>query len=126
MIKWAGRIIAFLGVFHLLTTSFFSFRYADAWFAGELWFPDGGLAELGPAGGAFWLTPGSFGVPLALVGLLVMWLDRQGIAPPAFLAWTLGAWVTFSAVIMEPAPWVLVWVPVAMLLKGRPERVPAG
>ncbi|MFJ8650110.1 hypothetical protein ACIRNI_28865 [Streptomyces sp. NPDC093546] len=125
MIKWAGRIFVFLGLGHTLGALVLTLpRYADAWFTAELWPLKEGIVEMGPAMGAFWLTTGSFGIPLIVVGLLVLWLDRRGIVPPPFVAWTLGVWSLLGAVMVEPAPWVLAWVAVGLLVAGarRSER----
>ncbi|MEU7278568.1 DUF6463 family protein [Streptomyces sp. NPDC045431] len=119
MIKWAGRVFVFLGVVHMLATLVLTFpRYAGAWFTGQLWPMWENPVDTAPAMGAFWLTTGSFAVPLLVVGLLVLWLDRRGIVPPPFVAWTLGVWSVFGAVMVEPAPWVLVWVAVGLLVAG--------
>ena len=73
---------------------------------------------MSPAGAALWLTVDSFAVPLILVGLTVLWLDRRGITPPAFIAWTVGIWAVVEAVIFGPSPsWVLP-VAAALLLVG--------
>ncbi|MEV6394608.1 DUF6463 family protein [Streptomyces sp. NPDC051907] len=119
MIKWAGRIIVFLGVGHtFLALLLTSPHYADEWFSGKLWDPQEGVVEMSSATAAFWLTTGSFGVPLVVIGLTVLWLDRRGIVPPLFIAWTLGAWSVVAAAILEPAPWMLAWVAVGLLLGG--------
>lgn len=119
MITWAGRIIVFLGAGHLLLgLALTAHRYADAWFGLRLWSSEEGVVEMSPTMGAFWMTTGSFGLPLILVGLIVLWLDRRGIVPPAFIAWTLGGWSLVSAVILEPAPWFLAWIAVGLLLAG--------
>ncbi|MGY5223178.1 hypothetical protein [Nocardia asiatica] len=73
---------------------------------------------MSPAMASFWLTTGSFGVPLVLVGVLVLWLDRRGIVPPPFVAWTLGIWSALAGVILEPAPWALAWIAVGLLAVG--------
>ena len=97
MIRWAGRLIVLVGAGHLLVALVLYARpHVGAWFRGELWGED--LAAMSPAGAALWLTVDSFAVPLILVGLTVLWLDRQGIAPPAFLAWTVGIWAVVEAV----------------------------
>jgi hypothetical protein len=119
MIKWAGRIIVFLGVGHLLAGLVLtSPHYADSWFSARLWRPSEGIVEMSPTMAAFWLTTGSFGLPLIVVGMIVLWLDRRGIVPPPFIAWTLGIWSVVAAVIFAPAPWVLVWLAGGLLLAG--------
>jgi hypothetical protein len=65
---------------------------------------------------AFWLTTGSFAAPLIMFGAMVLWLERQGLAPPRFMAWILVGWSAVAAVILEPAPWVLLTVAGGLLL----------
>ena len=90
MIKWAGRLIVLYGAAHTLAalTAEGAASHAGAWFSGELWGDD--LANMSPAMSAYWLTVNSFGLSLIVVGLTVLWLDRRGITPPTFIAWTLG------------------------------------
>jgi hypothetical protein len=57
---------------------------------------------MSPAMSAYWLTVNSFAPPLILVGLTVLWLDRRGITPPPFLAWSMGAWVVVGTVVAGP------------------------
>ncbi|THV41184.1 hypothetical protein [Glycomyces buryatensis] len=119
MIKWAGRIIVFLGLAHMLISLSMTLpTYADSWLGGDLWMPEGGLIGAEPTVAAFWFSIGSFGMPLIVVGATVLWMDRRGIVPPVFIAWTLGGWSLVSAALMEPAPWPLVWIAVGLLLAG--------
>ncbi|MFD1936438.1 MULTISPECIES: DUF6463 family protein [Nonomuraea] len=118
LVVLGGRITAFLGAFHLVVTIALNVSHLPAWFSGGLWFPANGLSELPPAVGAFWLTIGSFGLPLLTLGLLVAWLGNRGVVPPAFVAWALGGWCTIGAVAFEPSPFILVWVPAVMLLRA--------
>ncbi|MEU9482462.1 hypothetical protein AB0D83_02120 [Streptomyces decoyicus] len=91
-------------------------RHAGTWFSGGLWSED--FAAMSPAGSAYWLSLASFGIPLILVGLTVLWLDRRGIAPPAFIAWTLGTWTVVDAVVLPFTPWPLFALACALLLIG--------
>jgi hypothetical protein len=118
MIKWAGRLIVFFGAAHTIGALTFdrAARYAGAWFSGELWHDD--LAAMSPMNSALWLTLGSFGVPLIVVGLTVLWLDRRGITPPPFIAWILGIWAVVDAVILVYTPWPLFLVAVILLAVG--------
>ena len=119
MIKWAGRLLIVFGTGHLLGGLALTLpRHAGTWFSGGLWSLDEGVIDMSPAMAAFWLTTGSFGPPLILVGMIVLWLDRRGVVPPPFLAWTLGIWSVVVGVILEPAPWVFAWVAVGLLLAG--------
>ncbi|MFI0355948.1 DUF6463 family protein [Actinomadura sp. 9N407] len=118
MIKWAGWILAFSGAAHTIAalTVEKAARHAGTWFSGGLWHED--LAELGPAGSAYFFSVDSFGPPLMLVGLIVLWLDRRGITPPAFIAWILGIWTVVDAVVLPFAPWPLGVLAVVLLLVG--------
>jgi hypothetical protein len=117
-IKWAGRLIVFYGAAHTLgaLTVLGAARHAGAWFSGELWGDD--LADMSPANSALWLSVDSFGVPLIVVGLMVLWLDRRGITPPPFVAWTLGVWTVIDAAILLLTPWPILLVANALLLVG--------
>lgn len=128
MIKWAGWIFTVLGAGHLLLGfALLAPHHADAWLGGALWLPEGTLAEMGPAAGGFWMTTGSFGLPLLVLGQTVLRLHRRGVAPPAFIGWAIGAWSLAAALLFEPAPWIVVTAGAALLVAGtrRRARVPA-
>ncbi len=118
MIKWAGWLMALYGAAHTLgaLTVEGAARHAGAWFSGDLWGED--LANMSPAGSAYWLSLASFGVPLILIGLIVLWLDRRGITPPPFIAWTLGGLTVVDAVIFLPSPWPILLLANILLLVG--------
>lgn len=117
MIRWAGRIIVLVGAGHLLVAlALYARPHLGAWFSGALWGED--LAAMSGAGAALWLTVDSFAVPLILVGLTVLWLDRRGLTPPSFIGWTVGVWAVLEAVIFGPSPSWLLPVAAALLLVG--------
>ncbi|MFI0976000.1 DUF6463 family protein [Streptomyces sp. NPDC021093] len=118
MIKWAGWIITLFGTAHTIgaLTVEKAARHAGTWFSGGLWHED--LADMSPAGSAYWLSLESFGPPLILLGLTVLWLDRRGITPPAFIAWSLWVWTVVDAVVLPLTPWPLVVLACALLLIG--------
>jgi hypothetical protein len=118
MVKWAGRLIVLYGAAHALgaLTAEGAARHAGAWVSGELWGED--LADMSPAMSAYWLTVNSFSVPLIVVGLTVLWLDRRGITPPPFIAWTLGIWTVIDAVILLLTPWPILLLANILLLIG--------
>ena len=118
MIKWAGRLIVLYGAAHTLgaLTVEGAARHAGAWFSGELWGDD--LANMSPANSALWLSVDSFGVPLVVVGLMVLWLYRRGITPPPFIAWTLGIWTVVDAVVLLLTPWPILLLANVLLLVG--------
>ncbi|WP_084964864.1 DUF6463 family protein [Thermoactinospora rubra] len=118
MIKWAGWIMVLYGAAHTLgaLTVEGAARHAGAWFSGQLWGED--LAAMSPANSAYWLSLASFGPPLILIGLMVVWLNRRGIAPPPFIAWTLGILTVVDAVIMVLTPWPILLLANVLLLAG--------
>jgi Family of unknown function (DUF6463) len=102
MIKGAGWLIVVYGTAHTIgaLTVEGAARHAGAWFGGELWGAD--LATMSPAMSAYWLSLNSFGPPLVLIGLTVLWLARRRITPPRFLAWALAVWVLVGVVVIGP------------------------
>ena len=118
MIKWAGRLIVLYGAAHTLgaLTVEGAARHAGSWFSGELWGDD--LSDMSPANSALWLSVDSFGVPLIVVGMTVLWLDRRGITPPPFIAWTLGIWTVVDAAILMLTPWPVLLLANVLLLVG--------
>jgi hypothetical protein len=117
MIRWAGRLIVLVGAGHfLIALALYARPHFGAWFSGALWGED--LAAMSDAGAALWLTIDSFSVPLILVGLTVLWLDRRGLTPPSFIGWTVGAWAVLEAVIFGPSPSWLLPIAAGLLLAG--------
>ncbi|MFD0353354.1 DUF6463 family protein [Streptomyces sp. NPDC127110] len=117
---WAGRSTVAIGLLHL---AFFVgptwSRWAD-WLGGGLHGPS---AIEDPANAEslklFWAMPGSFAVPLVLLGLLVIRMTRTGQEVPGYLGWTLGAWVLVCGWILAPSGFPLGLVPVGLLLLAR-------
>lgn len=90
--------------------------HADDWFSGALWGED--LANMSDASSALWLSLSSFGPPLFILGLVVLWMDRRSITPPAFVAWTLVALTLVDAVINLLTPWPILLIANVLLLVG--------
>jgi hypothetical protein len=120
MFKWAGWLIVLYGAAHTLgaLTVEGAARHAGTWFSGELWGAD--LATMSPAMSAYWLSVNSFGPPLVLIGLTVLWLDRREITPPLFVAWSLVGWVVVGIVVAGPGVGqdVLLLAAAGLLLVG--------
>ncbi|GAA1566183.1 hypothetical protein GCM10009678_56350 [Actinomadura kijaniata] len=118
MIKWSGWIITLCGIAHTVgaLTVEKAARHAGTWFSGGLWEEE--LSEMSPAGSAYFLSLDSFGVPLTLVGLIVLWLERRGITPPMFIAWILAVWTLVDAVVLPFTPWPLFVIAIVLLVLG--------
>ena len=120
MIKWAGRLIILYGTAHTVgaLTALGAARHADAWFSLELWAED--LSDMSPALSAYWLSVNSFGPPLILIGVTVLWLNRRDISPPAFIAWSLGTWTVIDTILAGPGigQWLILLVACGLLLVG--------
>jgi Family of unknown function (DUF6463) len=56
-------------------------------------------AEELPIAEAFWFSPGSFGVPLLLLGCLVTWLARRGQRVPGWLGGGVVAWAVLIGLL---------------------------
>ncbi|MBB3039978.1 DUF6463 family protein [Hoyosella altamirensis] len=91
-------------------------RHVPAWFSGELWGED--FSNMSPAGSALWLTLASFAPPLFILGLLLLWLHRRRITPPAFVAWMLGGLTMIDGVINPFTPWPILLLASVLLLIG--------
>ena len=118
MIKWAGWLMVLYGIAHtvLALTVEGAARHAGAWFGGELWSAD--FANMSAANSAYWLTLASFGPPLVVIGLIVLWLDRRGITPPPFIGWTLGVLTLVDALVLLLTPWPVLLLANVLLLVG--------
>lgn len=120
MIKWAGALIVFFGTAHTLGALIVegAARHAGAWFTQALWGED--LATMSPAMSAYWLSVNSFGPPFILIGLTVLWLDRRGIMPPSFIAWSLGIWAVVDLLLSGPGvgQGLIIMVACGLLLAG--------
>ncbi|GAA4636248.1 hypothetical protein GCM10023196_085230 [Actinoallomurus vinaceus] len=119
MTVWAGRILMFLATAHLVTTTALSHAHLSAFLQGDLWLPEHGLSDLSPELGAYWLTVGSFGLPLLLLGAVVVSTGRAGRTLPPYLGWGLVAWTLAGSLLLEPTPMILVLIPAGMLIAAR-------
>ena len=118
MTTWAGWLITLFGTAHTLLSLTLekAATHAGTWFSGGLWGED--FTAMSPEHSAYWLSVASFGVPLVIVGLTVLWLDRHGITPPSFIAWILLLWTVVGAVVLVATPWPILLVACVLLLTG--------
>ncbi|MEV0297639.1 DUF6463 family protein [Nocardia sp. NPDC050710] len=120
MIKWAGWLITLCGVGHTLGALVQTIpHYAEDWFSLALWEKQNtDPIAMTHTTAAFWYTAFSFGPPLIVVGLMVLWLSRRGIAPPPFIAWSVACWTVITAVLSGPSPLLLLLIAAVLLLVG--------
>lgn len=72
---------------------------------------------------AFWVGPGSFGVPVLVIGAFVLWAARRGERVPAPFGWALAAWGSGLVVLLPRSPaWALAVVGVLLVLAARTRR----
>lgn len=118
MITLAGRLLVLYGVAHTLSalTLERAAVHAGSWFSGGLWGDD--LANMSVDNSAYWLSVNSFGPPLTVIGLIVVWLDRRQITPPMFVAWMVGSWTAVDAVVSGLTPWPIPALATVLLVLG--------
>jgi hypothetical protein len=75
---------------------------------------------------AYWLSVNSFGPSLILIGLTVLWMERRGITPPAFIGWSLGIWTVLDFLVSGPGlgQGLILLVASALLLAGARRATP--
>ncbi|MFD7260522.1 DUF6463 family protein [Streptomyces sp. NPDC059874] len=120
---WAGRSTVVIGVVHIAVFLVQTWSSWGDWLTGRL---HGPTAIEDPANldslRLFWALPGSFAVPLVLLGLLFIRMARTGQEVPRYLGWTLAAWVILCGWILEPSGFLLGLVPTALLLLAHRAR----
>ncbi|WP_309104703.1 DUF6463 family protein [Microbacterium sp.] len=116
MAKWAGWIITLAGAGHTVGSLIETVpAHLGTWFDGQLW-SETTYTALSEAGVAFWYSAFSFGPPLLLVGVTVLWLDRRGITPPEFIGWAIAAWVVLTFAATGPSPLLLLLIAATLLI----------
>ncbi|ALC25130.1 DUF6463 family protein [Streptomyces pristinaespiralis] len=103
-----------LGTGHLSLLALFTWRDVTGWTDSGPWaavplsLTDGGAdrtVETLRNQVTFWAGPGSFAVPLILLGCLVWHLAGRGVAVPAGIGWGLAAWCLVGGVLLVPSPY---------------------
>lgn len=112
MLRWASGIMTVLGAGHLSLLAIFSWTDIAGWADRGVW----AAVPLDPTGAeatapslqnavAFWAGPGSFAVPLVLLGCLTWHLAGRGVPVPAWLGWGLAVWCLVGGVLLVPSPY---------------------
>ncbi|MEU6189439.1 DUF6463 family protein [Nocardia sp. NPDC047038] len=139
LLRWAAAIMLVLGTGHLVLLTLDSWEditgWADrgVWAAVPLGLGDGGDAQTVQSLQnklTFWAGPGSFAVPLILLGLLIWHLAGRGVAVPAVIGWGLAAWCLLGGILLEPSPFFVGIVAGALVIlaarrNGRPASATA-
>lgn len=127
--KAGGWIAVAFGALHMVFASLES-RSRDVWsqVVDEGWWNTFTLDEPTTLGAferseTFWLTLGSFGVPVLLLGCYVVWSVKQGQPVPEWLGWILLAWGLLAATALPASPaWALAVSGGLIALGGRRGR----
>jgi hypothetical protein len=104
----AIALIALSGV-HMLVLGADALAYVPGWVRLDLWT----LAhwtplahqpsEIALSGAAFWSTLGSFAVPAAILGGLILHMAMHGQRVPVAIGWALFAWLIAASAVVEPS-----------------------
>jgi hypothetical protein len=114
LVVWAGLVMIFQGTVHGLSALFVNTNHWPAWLAGGV---SSDLASHDPVVAAFWLSWGGFGLPLALLGAMVVGLGRTGQAPPLYVPVAYLTWGVLGG-LAAPSPLLTVLIPGVLLLIG--------
>ncbi|GAB1510261.1 DUF6463 family protein [Actinophytocola sp. KF-1] len=109
-LRWAAGIMVTLGAGHLTLLTVLAWQDVAGWWDRGLW---AAVPLIDPARTvaslrnevAFWAGPGSFAVPLVLLGCLIRHLAGRGVAVPAGIGWAVAAWSVAGGVLLVPSPY---------------------
>lgn len=128
MSKLAGWALIAMAALHAIVFGMEAMPYLGHWTSGGLWStehlqPFGDQSrELLPSNAVFWATLGSAAGPLAILGLLILWLVRRGLAVPPFVGWCLIVWALAASLVMQPSGFPLaLLIGGALVMSGRAE-----
>ncbi|MDE3725033.1 DUF6463 family protein [Nocardiopsis sp. N85] len=112
LLRWASGIMLVLGVGHLTLLTISSWSDIVGWAERGVWAAVPlGLNETDPTVAylrnevTFWAGPGSFSVPLILLGALILHLAGRGVAVPVWVGWGFAAWCLVGGVLLVPSPY---------------------
>lgn len=110
-----------LGILHMFVLGIDAVAEIPGWLRLELWTTEhwqplrAQRLEILAGNAAFWSTIGSFALPLIMIGAVVIWLDNRQLPVPAFLGWSLLAWIVVASLIIEVSGFPL-GIPIATCL----------
>jgi len=114
LLRWASGIMLALGTGHLLLLTLAAWEGMTSWVDRGVWaavpltLTNSGTDQTVESlqnEVTFWAGPGSFAVPLILLGCLTWHLAGRGVAIPAGIGWGLAAWCFVGGVLLVPSPY---------------------
>ncbi|MGW2558607.1 DUF6463 family protein [Streptomyces sp. NPDC001514] len=113
LLRWASGIMLVLGTGHLSLLALVAWEDISGWVDRGMWaavplvLADGGADRTVQSlqnEVTFWAGPGTFAVPLILLGCLIWHLAGRGVAVPAGIGWGLATWCVLGGVLLVPSP----------------------
>lgn len=113
LLRWASGTLLLLGAGHLSLLMLIAWGDVTGWVDRGMWaavpllLPGGGAVQTAESlrnKVAFWAAPGSFAVPMILLGCLTWHLAGRGVTVPAGIGWGLAAWCALGGVLLVPSP----------------------
>jgi len=112
LLRGASAIMIVLGAGHLSLLTLFSFDAITGWANRGLWaavpldLSDATTTtESFKNEVTFWAGPGSFAVPLVLLGCLIWHLAGRGVSVPAGFGWAVAVWSAVGGILLVPSPY---------------------
>ncbi|WP_067470394.1 DUF6463 family protein [Nocardia amamiensis] len=123
LLRWASGIMLVLGMGHLILLALAARDEITGWVDLGIW----AAVPLNPGDAVqsvesleskvtFWAGPGSFAVPLILLGFLTWHLAGRGVAVPAGIGWGIAAWCALSGILLVPSPFFAGIIPGALII----------
>ncbi|MET9377563.1 DUF6463 family protein [Streptomyces sp. NPDC002992] len=134
LLRWASGIMLVLGAGHLILLALGAWDDVTGWVERGMW----AAVPLDLSEGApqtvesltnsvtFWAGPGSFAVPMILLGCLIWHFAGRGVSVPTWTGWGLALWCVLGGVLLVPSPFFVGAVSgVLIVLAARKEDRPA-
>ncbi|WP_218581799.1 DUF6463 family protein [Nocardia cyriacigeorgica] len=111
LLRWASGIMIFVATGHLILLALTDWAGITEWVNQGMWaavpLELGDEVQTVPTlqnDVTFWAGPGSFAVPLILLGCMTWYLTGRGVAVPAWFGWGVAAWCLLGGVLLVPSP----------------------
>lgn len=113
---WAARLTLGICALHVALFAVLTWSDWGALTSGALWFTEPATTGDYRRAMTFWILPGSYVVPLALLSVLLIRLTRHGVAIPGYVGAVLLGWAVAGSVLLFPGGFPLAIAPAVMLL----------